>query len=92
MFVRRKRNRSGTTSVVVVEKRSGSFKECITMGVSDDANQIEEYVRQGKEWIRHRSGIPDIFADAEGRERASPFATQRTTSLQDNGHETAQTH
>ncbi len=39
------------------------------MGVSDDANQIEEYVRQGKEWIRHRSGIPDIFADTEGRER-----------------------
>ena len=69
MFVRRKKNRSGTTSVVVVEKRSGSFKECITMGVSDDANQIEEYVRQGKNWIRHRSGMPDMFADTEGRER-----------------------
>ena len=62
------------------------------MGVSDDANQIEEYVRQGKEWIRHRSGMPDMFADTEGRERASPSATQRTTSFQDNGHETPQTH
>ena len=39
------------------------------MGVSDDANQIEEYVRQGKNWIRHRSGMPDMFADTEGRER-----------------------
>ena len=69
MFVRRKKNRSGTTSVVVVEKRNGSFKECITIGVSDDASQIEEYVRQGKEWIRRRGGMSDMFADTEGRER-----------------------
>ena len=53
----------------MVEKRNGSFKECITIGVSDDASQIEEYVRQGKEWIRRRVGMSDMFADTEGRER-----------------------
>lgn len=69
MFVRKKKNRSGTTSVIVVEKRNGRFKERITIGVSSDANQIEEYVRQGKEWIRRKSGMVDMFADAEGKSR-----------------------
>ena len=69
MFVRKKKNRSGTTSVVVVEKRNGRFKERITIGVSSDTNQIEEYVRQGKEWIRRKSGMVDMFADAECKSR-----------------------
>ena len=33
MFVKRKKNRSGTTSVVVAEKTKGIYKELITIGV-----------------------------------------------------------
>jgi hypothetical protein len=34
MFIRKKKNRSGTTSVVVAEKRNGVFRELRTIGVS----------------------------------------------------------
>lgn len=69
MFVKKKKNRSGTISVVVAEKNRNRYKEHVTIGISSDPIQIEEYVRQGKEWIRRKSGIANIFADTEGRER-----------------------
>jgi len=40
MFIRKKRNRSGTTSIVVVEKLSDKFKELKTIGVSSDDAEI----------------------------------------------------
>lgn len=51
MFIRKKRNRSGTTCIVVVEKLSGKFKELKTIGVSSDDTEIAALVQQGKEWI-----------------------------------------
>jgi len=51
MFIRKKRNRSGTTSIVVVEKLSGKFKELKTIGVSSNDTEIAALVQQGKEWI-----------------------------------------
>ena len=69
MFVKKKKNRSGTISVVVAEKNRNRYKEHVTIGISSDPIQIEEYVRQGKEWIRRKSGIANIFADTEGRVR-----------------------
>jgi hypothetical protein len=36
MFVRKKKNRSGSTSVVVVDKRGGCFREVKTIGVSSE--------------------------------------------------------
>ena len=35
MFVRKKKNRSGTTSVVVVDKHGGKFKELCTIGMQN---------------------------------------------------------
>ena len=52
IFVRKKKNRSGSTSVIVVEKNSNKYKEHITIGISSDENEIEGLVEQGKEWIR----------------------------------------
>ena len=69
MFVRQKKNKSGSTSVVVVRKDKGRYKLVKTMGSSSDPQEIDNLSRQGKEWIRHRSGMPDMFADTEGRER-----------------------
>jgi transposase len=50
MFIRKKKNRSGTTSVVVVDKSRGSFRELVTIGVSNDSSEIESLCRQGKRW------------------------------------------
>ena len=51
MFVRKKKNLSGTTSVIVAEKQGGRYRELVTIGVSSDESDVEELVRRGKEWI-----------------------------------------
>jgi hypothetical protein len=45
MFVRKKKNRSGSTSVVVVDKRGGCFREVKTIGVSSEGKEIAELER-----------------------------------------------
>lgn len=64
MFVRKKKNRSGTTSVVVVSKHHGKFKELITIGVSSDSSQIEYFTIQAKKWIDTQMGSRDIYQDS----------------------------
>lgn len=61
MFLRKKKNRSGTTSVVVVEKRKGVYREIITIGTSNDTAEIETLLSQGKRWISDYLGEQDIF-------------------------------
>lgn len=56
MFVRRKKNRSGTTSVVVVDKSSGKFAELTTIGVASAEEDIRKLVAQGYDWISQYGG------------------------------------
>ena len=69
MFVRQKKNKSGSTSVIVVREEKGRYKLVKTMGSSSDPQEIESLIRQGKEWIRRQTGMADMFADAEGKSR-----------------------
>ena len=61
MFIRKKKNRSGTTSVVVVDKRKGVYREIHTIGVGIDSSEIESLWRQGLRWIESYCGDLDIF-------------------------------
>ena len=61
MFIRKKKNRSGTTSIVVVEKRNGIYREIITIGTSYDSSEITALFNQGKKWISHHIGEQDVF-------------------------------
>ena len=65
MFIRKKKNRSGTTSVVVVDKSKGRFREITTIGVSSDEKTISELCVEGKKWIAARGGVRDIFLQNE---------------------------
>lgn len=61
MFVRKKKNRSGTTSIVVVEKRDCIYREVKTIGTGIEASEIESLYLQGKKWISSYLGEQDIF-------------------------------
>lgn len=52
MFVRKKANRSGSISVVVVDKSGGKFKEVHKVGVASDAIDVEALIVLGNKWIR----------------------------------------
>ncbi len=56
MFVRKRRNRSGTTSVVVVDKSSGRSKELATIGVASTSEEIAALEAKAQRWIDHYGG------------------------------------
>lgn len=93
MFVRCKKNRSGTTSVVVADKSSGRFREVITIGVSDDVTEIAHLKERGREWIRqHRLSTEpelDLFIDEsvslEAERRKVNYVLQNVTNVSLNG-------
>ena len=69
MFVKRKKNRSGTTSIVVAEKTKGSYKELVTIGIAKDANDIDSLVNAGHEWISKEKSWRHPQLDLYGEER-----------------------
>ena len=56
MFVRKKRNRSGSTSVVVVNKRDGKFVEIKNFGTVRSESEADELVIKAKHWIETYGG------------------------------------
>ena len=72
MFVKKKSNRSGSTTVVVVEKIKGVTHYLKTIGISSNANEISSLVIEAKKYIRHLelSRNPELdFSGAEDLER-----------------------
>lgn len=61
MYVRRKPNRSGSTSVVIVDKSGGVTRYLKTIGVSSDEAVIAGLYEQGKKWIDEHCYGTDIF-------------------------------
>ena len=49
--MRKKKNRSGTVSVVVADNSSGRFKELKTTGVSSDPDEITRLEDKARQWI-----------------------------------------
>jgi hypothetical protein len=61
MYVRKKKNRSGTTSVVIVKKRNGRVLYLETIGVSSDEKTLADLYIQGKKRISIISRERDMF-------------------------------
>lgn len=61
MYVRKKSNRSGSISVVVIEKRNGKTHYLKTIGVSSDPVEIDNLFLQGKKWVLEQTGGRDMF-------------------------------
>ena len=66
MFVRRNRNRSGTVSVQVLEKKGRSNRLVRTFGTSSDEEELRRYELEARMWIDEQAG-PAIF-DLDGME------------------------
>jgi hypothetical protein len=69
MYVRKKHNRSGTTSVVVVSKASGKYKEIKSFGASSSEEDIESLCNKAAAWIRSFGGQQELdFNNRRGKE------------------------
>lgn len=88
MFIRKKKNRSGSTSVVVVDKSRGLFKELVTIGVSKDKIEIDQYYQQAQDWIAVHSGTRNIFeeqAKADEEEKLARYFLSNVENILLNG-------
>ena len=56
MFVRRKKNRSGTTIVVVVSKSRGTFREVKNFGTAQSEEDVETLCESARRWIHTYGG------------------------------------
>ena len=75
MYVRKKTNRSGSTSVVIVDKRTGKTRYLKTIGVSSEPTEIATLYQQGKKWLAAHCGNRDIFLEVE-RQREEKQVTE----------------
>jgi transposase len=62
MYVKKKPNRSGSTSVVIVEKNNGKIRYLKTIGTSSSEKEIADLFLQGKKWIESQNRTVDMFA------------------------------
>lgn len=69
MYVRKKKNRSGTISVVVVSKSSGKYREIKCFGTVTSEEEAESLHADAQKWINTYSGQQELdFDDNKGRE------------------------
>ena len=82
MFVRKKTNRSGTISVVVVSKVHGKFTEVKKFGVAKSEEEADEMFRKAQSWLHTHDGQQELdFEDRKGRKlrRQNVFLAISTT-------------
>ena len=84
MFVKRKKNRSGTTSIVVAEKNSGIYKELATIGIARSPEEVSTLTAKAREWIDREQGRRhprlDLFGEERGRCEAEVRSAERILS------------
>ena len=70
MFVHKKKHRSGRTSVVVVDKSHGKFREIKNFVVASSDSAIADLCRQAIEWLRRYGGQleMDFIDESEKRQ------------------------
>jgi len=61
MFVRKNRNRSGSTSVQIISKENGSYRVIKTIGTSKYPDEIEKLVIEAKDQINHPDNQTSLF-------------------------------
>jgi transposase len=79
MYVRKKKNRSGSTSIVIVDKSSRKYRYLKTIGISSDERELATLYRQGKKWIAVQKGDRDMFIEHD-RQREEKQVTDHLLS------------
>jgi hypothetical protein len=88
MYVRKKQNRSGSTSVVVVDKSRGKLRYLATIGTSWDEGEIMSFFQQGKDWVKRTEGQGDLFVaheEAQSERQQIEFLLSNIKKIVPNG-------
>jgi hypothetical protein len=81
MFVEKKRNKSGSTSVRIMQKVHGKRKCVKVIGCSSDDGEIDLLIKRGDRWIAdHQTGLP-LFESDEATAYDNVLAGLRQSQL-----------
>ena len=69
MFIRKKKNRSGSTSVVVVDKSRRGFRGLVTIGVCSDNAEIESLWQQKEDRLKLTVAIWKFLNKSQGNKK-----------------------
>lgn len=61
MFLRKKKNKSGSISIQIISKQRGKYKVVKTIGNNDNEQQIQKLVFLGKQEIERLNGQSKLF-------------------------------
>lgn len=67
MFIRKKKNKSGSTSVVILDKSSGKSKVIKTIGSTKKPERVESLVLRAQQYIQDKQGQPKLFNSSNDR-------------------------
>ena len=82
MFVEKKQNKSGSTSVRIMQKVHGKRKCVKVIGCSSDAEEIGLLIKRGNRWIEeHQTGVPLFEFDDEATAYDKVLAGLRQSQL-----------
>lgn len=82
MFVRKIRNRSGSTSVQIISKYREQYRIIETVGISKDADEIEKFVIKAKNRIDHPDNQAPLFSDLSKTDATIENFLEGITNLQ----------
>ena len=69
MFIRKRKNPSGSTSVVAVSKKNGTFREVKNFGTARSGEELDGLYAEACKWLRTHDGQQEIdFDNVMGRE------------------------
>ncbi len=87
VFLRKKKNSSGTVSVQIISKSSGKYKVVKTIGSSSNDQETEKLIYLGKQEIERLSNQSKIFASENDLMIEQVFSTLKNTSIRTVGPE-----
>ncbi len=65
MFIREKKNRSGSVSIQIINKSRGRYKLIKTIGCATEQHKIDQLKLQAKQQLEELKRQPSLFASAE---------------------------
>lgn len=79
MYVRKKKNSSGSISVQIIKKVNSKSKVVETIGCSKDENEIEKLLQMGEQRIKELE--PNLFDTVEKEEKKHTFLSLRNDQI-----------
>lgn len=87
MFIREKKNRSGSVSIQIISKVRGKYKVVKTIGCATERHKIDQLKLQAKQQMEERQHQPSLFASSDDQLVEQAFSSLSNSHIRTVGPE-----